>query len=79
MLKQVSGLLDPARASACSPAWTCWTRNTRDLQEAVIGVRMLPVDAVFRRFPRLVRDLSARLGKQVACARSARAPNWTRA
>jgi two-component system chemotaxis sensor kinase CheA len=40
-------------------------RNTRDLQEAVIGVRMLPVDAVFRRFPRLVRDLSSRLGKQV--------------
>jgi len=31
----------------------------------VIGVRMLPVDAVFRRFPRLVRDLSTRLGKQV--------------
>ncbi len=39
---------------------------------------MLPVDAVFRRFPRLVRDLSSRLGKQVRCA-SAKAPNWTRA
>src|SRR2546427_1628742 len=38
-------------------------RNTRDLQEAVIGVRMLPVDAVFRRFPRL-RSEERRVGKE---------------
>jgi len=40
-------------------------RNTRNLQQAVIHVRMLPIDSVFMRFPRLVRDLSHKLGKQV--------------
>ena len=65
MLKQVSGGLDPAHAEQLLAGLDLLERNTRDLQEAVIGVRMLPVDAVFRRFPRLVRDLSSRLGKQV--------------
>ena len=65
MLKQVSSLLDPVQCERLFVGLDLLERNTRDLQEAVIGVRMLPVDAVFRRFPRLVRDLSARLGKQV--------------
>ncbi|KAB7771914.1 chemotaxis protein CheA [Xanthomonas maliensis] len=65
MLKQVSTGLDPAVAERLFAGLDLLERNTRDLQEAVIGVRMLPVDAVFRRFPRLVRDLSSRLGKQV--------------
>jgi two-component system chemotaxis sensor kinase CheA len=65
MLKQVSGDLDPGLSERLTAGLELLERNTRDLQEAVIGVRMLPVDAVFRRFPRLVRDLSARLGKQV--------------
>lgn len=65
MLKQVSGGMDPGQAERLFAGLELLERNTRDLQEAVIGVRMLPVDAVFRRFPRLVRDLSARLGKQV--------------
>jgi len=65
MLKQVSGGMDPAQAERLFAGLELLERNTRDLQEAVIGVRMLPVDAVFRRFPRLVRDLSGRLGKHV--------------
>ncbi len=65
MLKQVSHALDPVLAESLFAGLDQLERNTRDLQEAVIGVRMLPVDAVFRRFPRLVRDLSSRLGKQV--------------
>ncbi|GAB3049201.1 chemotaxis protein CheA [Stenotrophomonas tumulicola] len=65
MLKQVSNAIDPAHAEQLFAGLDLLERNTRDLQEAVIGVRMLPVDAVFRRFPRLVRDLSSRLGKQV--------------
>ncbi len=65
MLKQVSHALDPVHAESLFAGLDQLERNTRDLQEAVIGVRMLPVDAVFRRFPRLVRDLSTRLGKQV--------------
>jgi two-component system chemotaxis sensor kinase CheA len=40
-------------------------RNTRDLQEAAMAIRMMPISAVFNRFPRVVRDLAARLGKQV--------------
>ncbi len=39
-------------------------RHTRELQEAVMAIRMLPISAVFSRFPRLVRELSQRLGKQ---------------
>ncbi|MBV6416127.1 MAG: hypothetical protein CMLOHMNK_00658 [Steroidobacteraceae bacterium] len=40
-------------------------RNVRDLQESVMRVRMLPISAVFSRFPRLVRDLAQRCGKQI--------------
>jgi two-component system chemotaxis sensor kinase CheA len=40
-------------------------RHTRELQEETMGIRMLPVDFVFQRLPRLVRDLSNSLGKQV--------------
>lgn len=40
-------------------------RNTRDLQEDVMRVRMLPISFVFNRFPRLVHDVSGKLGKQV--------------
>ena len=41
------------------------SRNTRELQEAVMQVRMLPVSVTFSRFPRLVHDLSAKLGKKI--------------
>ncbi len=40
-------------------------RTARDLQEAVMSVRMVPMDYVFSRFPRLVRDLAGKLGKDV--------------
>lgn len=40
-------------------------RNTREIQEAVMSIRMLPVSFVFNRFPRVVRDLSTKLGKQI--------------
>jgi two-component system chemotaxis sensor kinase CheA len=40
-------------------------RNTRDLQEAVMSIRMLPISFVFSRFPRVVRDLAGKLNKQV--------------
>ena len=40
-------------------------RHTRNLQEAVMSVRMVPISAVFSRFPRLVRELAQRLGKEV--------------
>ncbi len=40
-------------------------RNTREIQEAVMSIRMLPVSFVFNRFPRVVRDLSTKLGKKI--------------
>lgn len=40
-------------------------RNTRDLQEQTMGIRMLPIDFAFQRLPRIVHDLSLSLGKQV--------------
>jgi two-component system, chemotaxis family, sensor kinase CheA len=40
-------------------------RHTRNLQEAVLAIRMLPISNVFSRFPRVVHELSARFGKRV--------------
>ncbi len=40
-------------------------RHTRELQESVMNIRMLPVSFVFSRFPRLTHDLSAKLGKKI--------------
>lgn len=65
MLKQVGTGIEGPLAERLLAGLETLERNTRDLQEAVISVRMLPVDAVFKRFPRLVRDLAGRLGKQV--------------
>jgi two-component system chemotaxis sensor kinase CheA len=65
MLKQVGSGVEGPLAERLMAGLDTLERNTRDLQEAVISVRMLPVDAVFKRFPRLVRDLASRLGKQV--------------
>ncbi|MDH5395732.1 MAG: chemotaxis protein CheA, partial [Gammaproteobacteria bacterium] len=40
-------------------------RNTREMQENVMRIRMLPISFVFQRFPRLVHDLSGKLGKNI--------------
>lgn len=40
-------------------------RNTRELQESVMGIRMVPIAQIFNRFPRLVHDISGQLGKQI--------------
>ena len=40
-------------------------RNTKEIQERVMGIRMLPIGTAFSRFPRLVRDLSAKTGKKI--------------
>lgn len=46
------------------PGLSDLARHTRNLQDAVMSVRMVPISAVFTRFPRLVRELSQRLGKE---------------
>jgi two-component system, chemotaxis family, sensor kinase CheA len=65
MLRQRSEHLDPVANEALMSGLVQLERNTRDLQESVMGVRMLPVDFAFSRFPRMVRDLAARLDKKV--------------
>lgn len=40
-------------------------RNTRDLQESVMAIRMIPMSVVFSRFPRIIRELSQQLEKKV--------------
>lgn len=65
MLRQRSEQIDPVANEALLAGMVQLERNTRDLQEAVMGVRMLPVEFAFSRFPRMVRDLAARLDKSV--------------
>jgi two-component system, chemotaxis family, sensor kinase CheA len=65
MLKQCAGTLDPARHERMLGGLAALERNTRDLQDSVMSVRMLPMDSVFSRFPRAIRDLSAKFGKRV--------------
>lgn len=40
-------------------------RHTRELQDCVLGIRMLPIGFVFSRLPRMVRDVSQQLGKKI--------------
>ncbi|MGH8075332.1 MAG: chemotaxis protein CheA [Lysobacter sp.] len=65
MLRQQSTGLDPNTHEALLGGLEQLDRNTRDLQEAVMSVRMLPVEFAFSRFPRMVRDLATRLEKKV--------------
>ncbi|MCM7512662.1 chemotaxis protein CheA [Enterobacter hormaechei] len=65
MLSQLSRTLDPASYDLLSSCVAQMERNTRELQESVMSIRMMPMDYVFSRFPRLVHDLGSRLNKEV--------------
>ncbi|MFX1763558.1 chemotaxis protein CheA [Paraburkholderia sp. A1RI-2L] len=65
MLAETTSSFDPALHDRLFNGMAQLERNARDLQEAVMSIRMMPMDYVFSRFPRLVRDLAAKLGKQV--------------
>ncbi|MDI1238085.1 MAG: chemotaxis protein CheA [Polaromonas sp.] len=65
MLTQTASTLDPVLHERLLSGMGHLERNARDLQESVMSIRMMPMDYVFSRFPRLIRDLSAKLGKQV--------------
>ena len=65
MLLQISGGLDQARYEALHKSVAQLGRNCRDLQGSVMSMRLVPVGLVFSRFPRMVRELAARLGKTV--------------
>lgn len=65
MLAQNSRALDPAANQQLMAGLADLDRNTRDLQESVMSIRMIPMSIVFSRFPRMLRDLASKLGKKV--------------
>jgi two-component system chemotaxis sensor kinase CheA len=65
MLAQNSRILDPSVNQQLLAGLADLERNTRDLQESVMSIRMIPMSVVFSRFPRMLRDLAAKLNKKV--------------
>ena len=65
MLAQNSKGVDAALHQQLASGLADLERNTRDLQEAVMSIRMIPMSLVFNRFPRMLRDLAGKLGKKV--------------
>jgi len=65
MLAQTASRVDPVLYESLLNGLAALERNTRDLQESVMSIRMMPISFVFSRFPRVVRDLAAKLNKQV--------------
>jgi two-component system chemotaxis sensor kinase CheA len=65
MLSQLGTQIEGTTAEKLRAGLAQLERNMRELQESVMRVRMLPISFVFSRFPRMVRDLAQRLGKQI--------------
>jgi two-component system, chemotaxis family, sensor kinase CheA len=65
MLSQLGSHFDGPDAEKLRGGLAQLERYMRELQESVMRVRMLPISFVFSRFPRMVRDLAQRLGKQI--------------
>ncbi len=65
MIEQRIAALDPLHHERLLNSAGQLARNTRDLQEAVMSIRMMPMDYVFSRFQRMVRDVAGKLGKKV--------------
>jgi two-component system chemotaxis sensor kinase CheA len=65
MIVQSGRELDPVLHSKLLDGLSQLDRNTRDLQEAVMSIRMMPVSFAFSRYPRVVRDLAAKMGKKI--------------
>jgi len=65
MLAQTASQVDPVIYEKLISGMGTLERNTRDLQESVMSIRMMPISFVFSRFPRVVRELAAKLNKQV--------------
>lgn len=65
MLAQNGKNVDPGLYQQLASGLADLERNTRDLQEAVMSIRMIPMSLVFNRFPRMIRDLTGKLGKKV--------------
>lgn len=65
MLGQLGQEFDMSRIQRLQEGLSQLEQNTRELQESVMKIRMLPISFAFSRFPRLVHDLSKQLEKEV--------------
>ncbi|GKS68308.1 CheA signal transduction histidine kinase [Nitrosomonas sp. PY1] len=65
MLAQTASQFDPIVFEKLHSSMNQLERNTRDLQESVMSIRMMPISFVFSRYPRVVRDLASKMNKQV--------------
>jgi two-component system chemotaxis sensor kinase CheA len=65
MLSQFNDGVDASQLEMLRQGLAQLSRHTRELQESVMSIRMLPISTVFNRFPRLVRDLAQKLDKKV--------------
>ncbi len=65
MMQQAAGTMQERQDEHLTHSLATLDRNTRDLQQAVMSIRMMPMEFVFSRFPRLVYDVSTKLGKKV--------------
>lgn len=65
MLGQIGSEFDMSKLAKLQEGLAQLEHNTRELQESVMRIRMLPISFTFSRFPRMVRDLSRQLGKKV--------------
>ena len=66
MLSELGSNFDITKLEKLSTGLEQLQQNTRELQESVMRIRMLPISFAFNRFPRMIRDLSAQTGKKVA-------------
>lgn len=65
MLAQTASQFDPVVFEKLHSGMNQLERNTRDLQESVMSIRMMPISFVFSRYPRVVRDLASKLNQRV--------------
>ncbi len=65
MLRRFGDSYDPESLKELRDGLSQLERHTRELQESAMQIRMLPINSSFNRFPRLVRDLSTKLGKKI--------------
>ncbi len=65
MLAEAASGVDPVKFERLINGLAQLDRNTRDMQESVMSIRMMPMSVVFSRFPRVVREISQKLGKKV--------------
>ena len=73
MLSRYQGEFDFTQLEGLREGLAELSRSTRDIQESVMAIRMLPMSFAFNRFPRLVRDTGIALGKKVELKPSTRA------